>query len=323
MRRVRHIAIGLAGLIGLMWVFGPYEDATLTPSVDTSGISGNLDAYFAAREAEFDDIKPGVEKRVVWADQPNAETDWAVLYVHGFSASSEEIRPVPDQVADALGANLIYTRLRGHGRSDDALAEGSVRAWMTDVAEGLNAARVAGRRVLVISTSTGGTLVTAAAQDTAMMQDVAGVVFVAPNFGINTPAASLITWPAARWWLPKIAGERRSFEPRNEAHGIYWTTEYPSVALMPMAALIKEVVALDHSLTSVPALFWYSDQDRVVRSDFTAKVAAAWGGDTQVIIPELDPTDDPLAHVITGAIVSPSQTDATTKDILQWVRSLQ
>ncbi|MEP6064325.1 MAG: alpha/beta fold hydrolase, partial [Paracoccaceae bacterium] len=255
--------------------------------------------------------------------QPNAETEWAVLYVHGFSASSEEIRPVPDQVAHALGANLIYTRLRGHGRSDDALAEGSVRAWMTDVAEGLNAARVAGRRVLVISTSTGGTLVTAAAQDTAMMQDVAGVVFVAPNFGINTPAASLITWPAARWWLPKIAGERRSFEPRNEAHGVYWTTEYPSVALMPMAALIKEVVALDHSQTSVPALFWYSDQDRVVRSDITAKVAAAWGGDTQIIIPELDPTDDPLAHVITGAIVSPSQTDATTKDILQWVRSLQ
>ncbi|MEP5000796.1 MAG: alpha/beta hydrolase, partial [Paracoccaceae bacterium] len=143
------------------------------------------------------------------------------------------------------------------------------------------------------------------------------------NFGINTPAASLITWPAARWWLPKIAGERRSFEPRNKAHGVYWTTEYPSVALMPMAALIKKVVALDHSQTSVPALFWYSDQDRVVRSDITAKVAAAWGGDTQVIIPELDPTDDPLAHVITGAIVSPSQTDATTKDILQWARSLQ
>ncbi|MEP3639108.1 MAG: alpha/beta fold hydrolase [Paracoccaceae bacterium] len=323
MRRVTRIAIGLAGLIVLMWVFGPYEDATLTPSVDTSGISGNLDAYFAAREAEFDDIKPGVDKRVVWAGPRNSETEWAVLYVHGFSASSEEIRPVPDHVAEYLGANLIYTRLRGHGRSDDALADGSVQAWMTDVAEGLNAARVAGRRVLVISTSTGGTLMAAAAQNSDMMQDVAGIVFVSPNFGINNPAASLITWPAARWWLPMIAGKRRSFEPRNEAHGVYWTTEYPSVAVMPMGALIKAVVALDHSQTSVPALFWYSDQDQVVRSDITAQVAAAWGGATKVVIPKLGPTDDPVAHVITGAIVSPNQTDATTKDILQWVETLQ
>ena len=322
MQRLGRIAIGLAGLIGLMWVFGPYEDATLTPSVDTSGISGNLDAYFAAREAEFDDIKPSVEKRVIWAGDQNAKTEWAVLYVHGFSASSEEIRPVPDHVAQDLGANLIFTRLRGHGRSDDALAEGSVQAWMTDVAEGLNAARVAGRRVLVISTSTGGTLMAAAAQNPTMMQDVAGVVFVSPNFGINNAVASLITWPAARWWLPMIAGARRSFEPRNDAHGIYWTTEYPSVAALPLGALIKAVVALDHSQTSVPALFWYSDQDQVVRSEVTAKIAASWGGPTQVVIPKLGAGDDPLAHVISGAIVSSNQTAETTNGILDWVRTL-
>ena len=175
--------------IGALWLFGPYEDATLTPSVDAAVIDADLDAHFAKVEGVYDDITPGVEKRVIWAGDAGALTEWAILYVHGFSATSEEIRPVPDRLASALGANLIYTRLQGHGRGPDAMADGSVQGWIDDLAQGLAAARIAGEKVLVLSTSTGGTLVAAAAQDVDMMQNVAGVVFVSPNFGLNNPLA--------------------------------------------------------------------------------------------------------------------------------------
>ncbi|WP_420011087.1 alpha/beta hydrolase [Tateyamaria sp.] len=301
-----------------LWLLGPYEDATLTPMGVSVG--SDLDAHFAAVEAQYDDITPGVEKRVIWAEAPGARTEWAVLYVHGFSATSEEIRPVPDRMAKGLGANLIYTRLRGHGRSGDAMAEGSVQAWVNDLAEGLAAARIAGEKVLILSTSTGGTLVAATAQNALMMQDVAGVVFISPNFGIANPVARLLSWPAARYWLPALAGQRRSFEARNEAHGTYWTTEYPSVAVMPMAALIDASMAMDHGESTLPALFWFATADQVVRPDLTAQVAGQWGGPVEVVNPVMTSADDPQSHVIAGAIMSPAQTETAVLGILNWAQ---
>lgn len=316
-----YALIGIIVLVAALWLFGPYEDATLTSNGVEVG--ADLDAHFAQVEAAFDDITPGVEKRVVWAGASGAKTDWAILYVHGFSATSEEIRPVPDDLAQALGANLIFTRLQGHGRPGDALAGATVRGWVTDLDEGLQAARIAGRKVLVMSTSTGGTLVAALSQDDAMMRDVAGLIFVSPNFGLNTPVARLLSWPAARYWLPPLAGAQRSFEPRNDRHGTYWTTQYPSVSVMPMAALIDAVNAQDHTRQSIPALFWFSMDDQVVRPDVTAKIAADWGGPSTQGNPVMGEGDDPQSHVIAGDIMSPGQTAGTVQAMLDWVQKLE
>lgn len=318
---LRFVAAGVI-LVALLFLFGPYEDSDLSADFDASAFGEGVSAHFTAREARFDDITPGAEKRVIWHDGAEAETDWVVVYLHGFSATAHEIRPVPDEVADALEANLIYTRLTGHGRDGAALAEATVGDWMMDVAEALAAARQVGARVLILSTSTGGTLAAAAAVDDALVQDVAGIVFVSPNFGIQNPLAPLLTFPAARYWLPGLAGTERSFEPRNAEQGKYWTTRYPSVAALPMAALVKEVSALDVSAARVPALFWFSEKDTVVRPELTAEVAAAWGGPVKVVNPDLGPKDDPDAHVIAGDIMSPSQNETIVQGILDWVKGL-
>ncbi len=313
-------------LVAVLYIFGPYEDAPLDLNFDEAKLADGVEAHFSQAEARFDDITPGTEKRVIWAGAPEAKTPISVVYVHGFSATSEEIRPVPDKVAEALGANLIFTRLQGHGRGSDALAEGTVAGWMGDMAEALAAARAAGERVIVISTSTGGTLVAAAATDPAMMRDVAGVVLVSPNFGINNGAAPMLTWPAARAWLPLLAGETRSFEPLNDQQEKYWTTSYPSAAVFPMAAMVKKVAALDYSAVQVPALFWYAPEDQVVRSDVTDTIAADWGSDrstpVMVVQPTLGDGDDPSAHVTAGDIISPGQTDIMVQGVLDWAKTL-
>ena len=221
---------------------------------DPGEMCEDLDSYFARCEAEFDDITPGAEKRVIWHDAPGVKTDWVVLYVHGFSATSEEIRPVPDNVANSIGANLVYTRLHGHGRTDpDALATGSINACMTDLAEALAVARQISDRVIVIATSNGATLTAAALHMPNMMDDVAGVVLVSPNFRLKTGADPLLTLPTARYWLPLIAGRRLTFEPRSPAQTQYWTLDYPSVALFPVSALAKAVRRMDFSTVSTPA----------------------------------------------------------------------
>lgn len=319
---LRNIVLFLLALGGLAYLFGPYEDVSLTANFDESLLDQGVAAHFATVEARHDNITPGVEKQVIWAADAEAKTPWAVLYLHGFSATSREIRPVPESVAVGLGANLILTRLQGHGQDGAALADATVQGWMQDVAEGLAVARRIGDRVLIIATSTGGTLATAAVLDDTLKQRVAGVVMVSPNFGIQNPLAPLLTFPAARYWLPMLAGKDRAFEPRNDGQAKYWTTAYPSVAVLPMAALVKKVSQLDVSEAGVPAFFFYAPEDQVVRSDLTGEIAARWGGPVKTLHPELGAEDDPYAHVIAGDIMSPGQTSSAVTAILDWAKEL-
>lgn len=319
-RFLGRVLLWTGGVAALLWYFGPYEPVELDVAFDESQLSGGVDAYFARAEGLFDDIVPGTQKRVIWAGAPEQSTPVSVLYVHGFSATSEEIRPVPDEIAAALGANLVYTRLSGHGRGSAAMAEPQARDWMLDVAEGLAAARAAGDRVVVISTSTGGSLMAMAELNPVMMRGVAAQIFVSPNFGINSAAAFLLTLPGVRYWAPLVAGKERSFEPRSADYARYWTTSYPTVAVLPMAALVAHVQAQDWGRATTPALFWYSREDQVVSPERTDQIAAAWGGGSSVVHPVMGPGDDPYSHVVSGAIASPGQTQNTVKGMLAWLK---
>lgn len=322
---MRRVAIGILIVLVLagfgFWLFGPYEEVDLTANFDETRIGPDIDVYFQTREAVFDDITPGTEKRVIWAGDVGQKTALSLLYLHGFSATSEEIRPVPDKIAQELGANLVFTRLTGHGRGGEALAAAKVNDWANDVAEGLAAARRVGEKVVIIALSTGATAAVPAILSPEQARNVAGVVMISPNFGLNTALEPLLTMPAARYWLPPLAGRERQIDVRNPRYETYWTTRYPSVAILPMAALVKAVAKLDVSQTKVPALFWYSPKDQVVRPDVTARIAENWGGPSTVILVDLSEEDDPYAHQITGDIVSPGQTERAIRDMVAWIRA--
>ena len=309
------VAVGL-------WNFGPYEDVSFDTDFDETQLDDGVQAYFDAGEAQVPNIRPDSHKRVIWAGEAEAKTPLSVVYFHGFSASSQEIRPVPDEVAAALGANLIYTRFQGHGRDGDAMAEATVGGWMADAVEALAVARRVGDRVIIMSASTGGTLAAMALHKPELQKDVAGVVFVSPNFGVNNPAAPMLTLPAARYWLPLLIGKTRSFEPSSAEHGRQWTTTYPTTAVLPMAASVKVATSLDYSTVMLPALFHYSKGDQVVRPEMTQRIAAQWGGSVTTVRPELSKGDDPNQHVISGDIVSPGQTARSVAAILEWYARL-
>lgn len=308
---------------GMAWVTAPEEPVDRRVDFDPAVIGPDIPAYLAASEARFGDIRPGVEKRVSWAGAPGVKTPIAVVYVHGFSATSEEIRPVPDRVAAALGANLYFTRLTGHGRAGDAMAEATAGGWIEDMAEAMAIGRRIGERVLVISTSTGATLAAIAATDPVLSEGMAGVILVSPNFGIANPAAKILDLPWARVWGPLLAGERRSFPPSNPAHGQFWTTDYPTLALFPMAALIREAKAQDYARATLPVLLIYSPNDSVIDVAAIPAIRDAWGGPVQEEQRIMGPGDDPNSHVIAGDILSPGQTGPTVDLILAWARGLE
>jgi alpha-beta hydrolase superfamily lysophospholipase len=277
----------------------------------------------ADREAAHADIRPGAEARIHWAGAAGAVSEIAVLYLHGFSASAEEIRPVPDRVAAALEANLVFARLSGHGRSSAAMAEPRAGDWVADTALFLDIARAVGRRVLVIGTSTGGTLAAWAMTDPEMAENVAGVVLVSPNFAVADPAARFLEWPLARYWVPLVAGAERRFEPLNDAQAAHWTFAYPTVATVTLGTLLRDLRARDLGAARQPALFLFSEADRVVSAAATRAAAVRWGGPV-TLAPQVLPDSgaDPSAHVIAGDIVSPAMTEPVTRTILDWALTL-
>lgn len=311
----------LLAALAILLLTGPRVATDTTVSFDTSQIGQDPEAWLAAREANVAGLREGAAKEIVWADPASrAKTPLAIVYVHGFSASKGEIRPVPDRVAQALGANLFYTRLAGHGRDGPAMAEASVNDWINDYAEAMAIGRTLGEKVIVVATSTGAALATWAAAQPALSQDVAGFVLVSPNYGVQAGGAWLLTMPWGGAIAELVAGKERGFEPRNELHERLWTTRYPTSATLPMAALAALARATPVESAGIPALFIFSDADSVVQPELTRSIAARWGapGETMMV----EGSDDPLNHVIAGDALSPSTTALVAGRIEEWVKSL-
>ncbi|WGH78779.1 alpha/beta hydrolase [Jannaschia ovalis] len=325
LRGLLALVMGLGVALAGLWAAGPYEPVDTEIAFDASAMPADLEGWLADAEAQVAGLDPEAAKRILWAGAPGERTDLALIYVHGFSATGWELRPVPDRLGEMLGANVFITRLTGHGRDGAALAQARAGDWLEDMAEAMEIGRRLGERVVVMGTSTGGTLAAILAADPALEPQRAaltGLILVSPNFRVANPAGALLSWPAARAWVPLVAGETRSFAPLNDRHGRHWTTEYPSVALLPMQAALDHARALDFAAAQVPALFWFAPADGVVDHAATESVAAAWGGPATVSRVTVPAGDDPLAHVIAGEILSPGGTPAAIVAMADWLRGL-
>tara|TARA_R110002020_G_scaffold28146_1_gene89942 strand:+ start:8565 stop:9521 length:957 start_codon:yes stop_codon:yes gene_type:complete len=306
---------------GAAYLFGPRPPADTSIAFVDSDLPEDLDEYITQSEARFDDLRPGSERQIVWAyPASKARTPIAIVYVHGFSAGPAEIRPLPDLVGRQLGANIYFARLTGHGRSGDAMLEGSVHAWVNDMAEALAIGRRLGERVVVMATSTGASLATWAAARPELMRDVIGLVQISPNYGVQAAGSSLLTMPWAETLVPLIAGQRRSFEPVNDLQAQFWTYEYPSLALLPMASLVQLANGVDAAGISVPSLFIFSPEDKVIRPDLVAAMAARWGGPAETV--EVTDSGDPNHHVIAGDALSPGTTERLARTAADWIAAL-
>lgn len=324
MRRLLFLIAAMAAAALGLWLSDPGDrlprQAAILPAFPPDLPLEVIDDWLRAREGVFPDLTPGTEKLVLWADAPATRTPLALVYLHGFSATRAEIEPVPQRIARALGANLFLTRLAGHGRPGEALGRVTTEDWALDLDEALGLGRRLGRQVVLIGTSTGGSLAALAALDPDLRTGLAGVVLVSPNFGLRSRQAWLLDLPHARRWLPALMGRERSFEPRNPDHERFWTTSYPTTALFPMRAVQRQAGAADYSGADLPLLVLMAEGDTVVDPEATRRVAAGWGG--PVTLEVITGAEDPDQHVIAGRILSPGMTDPVAARIAGWIAEL-
>lgn len=281
----------------------------------------HLSGRIAAREAAASpSVLPGCEARVIWAGARATQTDVSVVYIHGFSASPEEIRPVPDKLAEALGANLFFARLTGHGQGGEAMGTATLAAWRKDVDYALEVGRALGRRTLLMGCSTGCTLNTLAAASGA---ELAGVIHVSPNFGMASRSLQwMLDAPGVWRWGPLIMGRERKNESRSEAHAKFNTLTYPTIAARPMADAIRAARLAKLGTITAPALCLYSEEDQIVSPAATKAAMLRWGGPSTIKAISVGPGDDIYSHVIAGDVLSPSMNVEVSRLMINWAGSV-
>ncbi len=316
MKRTIFVLIGVVFALAITLGPRPVVDET----IHALDLPADLDAYLAQSEAGYPDLIPGAEKTIVWASPEKTRTPVSVVYLHGFSATRQETRPLSDSIAAALGANLFYTRLAGHGRSDDAMGEASINDWLNDTIEAYAIGRRLGERVVVIGTSTGGTLATwlAARPD---VDDLLAVVLVSPNFGPKDPTSRLLLWPWGTQLARMVVGPYYTWEPANFGHARFWKTRHPSSALVPMMGLVDLVDGLDFARITQPLLVVYSPNDQVVNPALIAKAYPRFGSPIKEMV-TLDDVGDPSNHVLAGDILSPDETLPMARRVVDFLQPL-
>lgn len=298
------LIIILAGL----YVFGPHpnkpEYSQYYPKVPSQASA--LEEYIATREGEHK-IKPDNEARIVWANSNKAKTEYAVVYLHGFSASQKEGDPVHRRLAKDFGCNLFLSRLADHGiDTTEALLNFTAdRAW-NSAKEALAIGNAIGEKVILISTSTGGTLALMLAAQ--YPDKVHALINLSPNIAINNPAAFLLNDPWGLQIARIVMGGKYRISQTDSVKAVYWNASYRLEAAVELEELLATSM---HSETfkkiKQPSLTLYyykneEEQDPEVKVSAILKMHEQLGTSDDQKIAKSIPTAG--AHVIGGALSS-------------------
>jgi len=316
--RLRGWILGIVLAAVLIFAFGPRAryDIRIAP-VD---LPSDLDTWLARSEVRFTDLRRNADKRIVWSDPATkARTRDAIVYIHGFSATRMETTPLAQSIAKMLGANLFYTRLADHGRSDDAMGEATLNAWINDVLEAHAIGRRLGERVIVMGTSTGAGLATILASRPEA-RDLHALVLISPNYGVRQWNAPMILWPWGEQIAKLMVGDYRIWEAVNPAQARNWTLRYPVRALVPMMQSVAMIEALDLRTIKVPTLVFYAHGDRLVVPESIERRFAEIGSMRKSLV-AVDYAEDPMQHVLAGDILSPGATARIADAAARFVRS--
>ncbi len=220
------------------------------------------------REEANTKIKANNDSQIIWYDSIPTVTEYSVLYLHGWSASHEEGAPLHKELGQRYGANVYLPRLKGHGLDEEnAMLDLTAEDYFESAKEALAIAKQIGKKVIVMGTSTGGTLALYLAHAN---QDIAGLLLYSPNVEIYDPTAPLLSGP---WGLQIVRTVMDGDFYQSETDTLkkrYWTTRYRVEALVQLQALLdetmeKEVFQQVHQPTFLG--YYYKneeEQDKVV-----------------------------------------------------------
>ena len=270
MRFLKWIAVVLVVLI-VLYFLGPQPRrpaySNELPAVPAA--PAELERYIANQENSHK-IKPDNEARIVWYnDSARSVTEYAVVYLHGFSASQEEGDPVHYEFAQKFGCNLYLSRLSDHGiDTTEPLALLTADRMWNSAKQAYAIGKRLGKKIILMGTSTGGSL---ALRLAAEYPEIAGLILLSPNIAINDPNA----WLLNNHWGLQIAhvvkGRYNHAKDTSDIYAQYWNYRYRMEAAVQLEEFLESTMK-ESTFRKVKQpmlmLYYFKDeenQDAVVR----------------------------------------------------------
>ena len=252
------------------------------PNIPSDAIQ--LEEYIANNESKHK-LKPDNEARILWYnDSTKEKTEYALVYLHGFSASQEEGDPVHYEFAKKFGCNLYLARLAEHGVDTTVpLANYTAEKSWRSAVEAYTIGRQLGKKIILMSTSTGGTLALKLCTE---FPDISANIMMSPNIAINDPNA----WLLNNHWGLQIAhiivGEQRTVSDTTTLYARYWNNRYSTNSLVQLEELLESTMkeSTFKKVTQPTLLLYYFKDDD--HQDDVVKVSAMKRMFTQLATPD-------------------------------------
>ncbi|MBM3158677.1 MAG: alpha/beta hydrolase [Bacteroidetes bacterium] len=259
------------GLLTIIYLAGPRPAKPvyqlILPTVPSQPDS--LERYVQQQESK-QLLKLGNEARIVWDnDSLKNQTEFAIIYLHGFSASQMEGDPVHRNIAKKFGYNLYLSRLDDHGVDTSApLSKFTAVGLWNSALEALAIGKKLGKKVVLISTSTGGTL---ALKLAAEFPEIAASFLFSPNIEINDNKAWLLNNPWGYQIAKSMVGEMRTVSDTTAVYARYWNYQYRTSSVVQLQQLLETTMkaSLFEQIKQPTLLLYYfkneQEQDPVVK----------------------------------------------------------
>jgi esterase/lipase len=275
MNKKSTVAISIPILLTIIYLAGPQpEAASFTnelPVVPNDAEA--LTTYILSKESTTN-IRSDNEARIIWAnDSIKEKTDYAIVYLHGFSASQEEGAPVHRNIAKKFGCNLYLSRLSEHGKdTTDKLINLTANSYWNSVKETYAIGKQLGNKVILMGTSTGGSN---ALHLASVYPDVYGLILLSPNIEIRNKFA----WVGNNPWglqIGRIVVGSKYVTPKNQPpiYGKYWDSSYRLEAVASLQEYLEKVMIKEtFEKINQPTLMLYYYKDEI-HQDSVVKVEA-------------------------------------------------
>jgi esterase/lipase len=273
MKKTLIIILTLVAIGFVFYKSGPHPEKPDLNAEYSFNLPNGLDALektITEREALIPGIKEDNNAQFVWADSLKRKTRYAIVYIHGFSASHEEGAPIHENLAKRYGANLYKARLAGHGidLGDATMADLNSDNYLKSAEEALEIGNKIGDKVILVATSAGGAL---SAYLASKHPEIAALVLYSPCIKIYDGTAELLDNPWGLTLAQMVQGkDYNDITPKNETQMKYWTMHYRLEGLVALQNFLTNAISPEvFAKVKCPVFmgYYYKDeehQDKVV-----------------------------------------------------------
>ena len=186
-------------------------------------------------------LKPDNEARIIWANPAAPEkTEYVLVYIHGFSASCKEGYPTNYDFAKRYGINMYCARLADHGVSDEKpMINLTAERYLESAKQALEIGRQLGKKVILMSTSTGGTLSLKLAADNPWIY---ALIMYSPNVDVVDQKAHWLTNKFGYGLAKMVKGDMIVYDDDPPEVKKYWQSQYHINGVRAMTQLLEKTM---------------------------------------------------------------------------------